>query len=72
MAESGTAVLQEAAALDPSWARIDLNHLICPGDRLCPPVVGEALVFFDTNHLTATFGRTLAPHLGREIEALLP
>lgn len=72
MAKSGTPVLREAAAQDEAWARIDLNHLVCPGEELCPPVIGEALVFFDTNHLTATFARTLAPQLGEELEALLP
>lgn len=50
---------------------IDLTHLICPGEGECAPVVGEAVVFFDSNHLTATFARTLAPQLGEEIAALL-
>lgn len=42
---------------------IDLNDFICPESR-CAPVVGNVLVYRDTNHLTATYAKTLAPALG--------
>ena len=73
--ESGAPALQAAAAsaaADPQWGLVDVNHLVCPGEDACAPVIGEALVLFDTNHFTATFARTLAPELGEQIEALLP
>ncbi|MDO4240563.1 acyltransferase family protein [Micrococcus sp.] len=71
IADSGAPELTAAAGRDPAWDVIDLTHLICPGEGECAPVVGEAVVFFDSNHLTATFARTLAPQLGEEIAALL-
>jgi peptidoglycan/LPS O-acetylase OafA/YrhL len=48
---------------------IDPAPLLCPG-RLCPAVIGNALVYRDDNHFTATFARTLAPWLGRRLPEL--
>lgn len=67
---SGTPDLEAALEQVPEAARIDLNDLICPGER-CAPVIGEALVFSDSNHMTATFARTLAEPLGEEIVKVL-
>ena len=39
---------------------IDVTPEVCP-DRLCRAVTGNALVFRDRAHLTATFARTLSP-----------
>ena len=39
---------------------IDLTAEICPGE-LCRAVIGDALVYRDKSHLTATFARTLTP-----------
>jgi peptidoglycan/LPS O-acetylase OafA/YrhL len=39
---------------------IDLTAEICPGE-LCRAVIGNALVYRDKSHLTATFARTLSP-----------
>ncbi|TLM85740.1 acyltransferase family protein [Pseudarthrobacter sp. NamE5] len=41
---------------------IDLNDFICPAD-LCAPVIGEVLVYRDSDHLTATYVRSLTPRL---------
>lgn len=38
---------------------VNLNSMICPESR-CAPIVGEVLVYRDTNHITATYSETLA------------
>jgi peptidoglycan/LPS O-acetylase OafA/YrhL len=52
-----------AAAAVPGTRLIDLTADICPGG-LCRAVIGNALVYRDKNHLTATFARTLSPEIG--------
>ncbi len=49
-----------AARAAPGAHLIDLTAEICPGD-LCRAVIGNALVYRDKSHLTATFARTLSP-----------
>jgi hypothetical protein len=39
-----------------------MTPAICPDD-LCRAVIGNAITYRGTNHLTATFARTLAPRL---------
>jgi peptidoglycan/LPS O-acetylase OafA/YrhL len=51
--------LEDATGADA----IDLTTWICP-DGTCAPVVGDVIVWRDTNHLTATFAESLAPMLG--------
>jgi peptidoglycan/LPS O-acetylase OafA/YrhL len=41
---------------------VDMTPAICPDD-LCRAVIGNAITYRGTNHLTATFARTLAPRL---------
>src|SRR5690606_30317255 len=41
---------------------IDLNDAICPTD-MCAPVIGNALVYRQGSHLTATYVETLTPRL---------
>lgn len=54
---------QEQAARNLRGVRlVDLNDAICPAAR-CAPVIGGVLVYRDSNHLTATYARTLAPRL---------
>ena len=48
-----------AARAAPGTHLIDITAEICPGD-LCRAVIGNALVYRDKSHLTATFARTLA------------
>ena len=38
---------------------VDLKDLYCP-DGLCSPVIGNIYVYFDDNHITKTYGRTMA------------
>jgi peptidoglycan/LPS O-acetylase OafA/YrhL len=61
-----------AATHTPGAHLIDLTAEICPGD-LCRAVIGNALVYRDKSHLTATYARTLSPWIEaglREAELL--
>jgi peptidoglycan/LPS O-acetylase OafA/YrhL len=49
-----------AAENTPNVHLIDVTAEICPGE-LCRAVIGNALVYRDKAHLTATFARTLSP-----------
>jgi peptidoglycan/LPS O-acetylase OafA/YrhL len=53
-----------AAERAPGSGLIDLTAKICPDD-LCRAVIGNALVYRDKSHLTATYARTLAPAIER-------
>ena len=41
----------------------DLTELFCTAER-CPVIIGNTLVYFDQNHLTAEYSRALAPAIG--------
>jgi peptidoglycan/LPS O-acetylase OafA/YrhL len=56
-----------AAAKSPHANLIDITDEICPAD-LCRAVIGNALVYRDKTHLTATFARTLSPWIGEGIK----
>ncbi|HEU0025088.1 MAG TPA: acyltransferase family protein [Thermoleophilaceae bacterium] len=60
--EQSTAAVDGAEAVDPA-------PVVCPGD-LCPAVMGNALVYRDDNHFTATFAATLAPWLDGQLPHL--
>jgi peptidoglycan/LPS O-acetylase OafA/YrhL len=49
-----------AAESTPGTHLIDVTAEICPSE-LCRAVIGNALVYRDKSHLTATFARTLEP-----------
>jgi hypothetical protein len=48
---------------------IEPAQIICP-KRVCAPVIGRALVFRDTNHLTASFAVTLHGWLENQLPAV--
>jgi hypothetical protein len=52
--------------LPPKVRIVDLSDYFCDV-RLCYPVIGNVLVYRQLDHLTATYARTLAPILKREI-----
>ncbi len=56
-----------AAKASPFAHLIDINDEICPSD-LCRAVIGNALVYRDKSHLTATFARTLSPWIGEGLK----
>lgn len=41
---------------------IDLSGYFCDAER-CPPVAGNVMIYYDTNHVSATYMRTLASDL---------
>ncbi len=57
-----------AARSVPGTALIDPLPEVCPHD-LCRAVIGDAIVFRDRQHLTATFARTLSPFIGAALRA---
>lgn len=59
------------AANDPSTPTpiVDLTDLFCTS--ACHAMIGGVVVYFDDNHLTTTYARSLAPFLGKRIEAAL-
>ncbi|MFC4105279.1 acyltransferase family protein [Micromonospora zhanjiangensis] len=68
---TGAGTAQEAAASALAGVRlVDLNDAICPDIR-CAPVIGGVLVYRDTNHMTATYARTLAPRLDERLQIAL-
>lgn len=46
-----------------AWSTTDLY---CD-EETCPVVIGGVNVYFESNHLTVTYARTLAPYLHREL-----
>ena len=75
--ERATALLPDAASEAATRLRagrgrvIDLTRFFCDELR-CFPVVGGALVYKDTSHMTATFGTSLGPYLASAYRALTP
>lgn len=67
---SATPTLRSAIELAPSVETIDLTDRMCPGPT-CAPVVGDVVLLHDSNHLTATFSRTLGEPLGARVSDLL-
>ncbi|GHJ56257.1 hypothetical protein Nm8I071_55640 [Nonomuraea sp. TT08I-71] len=68
---AGIGPLQVDAAQGLTGIRlVDLNDAICPADR-CAAVIGGVLVYRDTNHLTATYARTLAARLDEQLQMVM-
>ncbi|WP_344118922.1 acyltransferase family protein [Kocuria aegyptia] len=42
---------------------LDLTDAVCPSEKLCPPVVGNALIYRSGSHITDTYVRTMEPFL---------
>ncbi len=69
-----TALLPDPAPLavdqlaSPRFHTIDLTPFFCDPTR-CLPVIGGALVYRDTNHMTTAFATSLAPYLLRAAQA---
>jgi peptidoglycan/LPS O-acetylase OafA/YrhL len=71
-----SALTQDSAAAaatalrSPRVRLVDLTRFFCDA-RFCPPVIGGALVYKDQNHMTETYSASLAPYLGRAVDAIL-
>jgi peptidoglycan/LPS O-acetylase OafA/YrhL len=58
----------EAAREVPRAHVIDLTALYCTA-AVCPPVIGNVLVYRDNGHITATYAATLTPYIERQVVA---
>ena len=60
---------EERATKDVDGVELfDFTPAICDEQRLCHGVIGNALVYRDNDHMTATFSRTLAPWLEQALD----
>ncbi|MCU1606053.1 MAG: acyltransferase 3 [Modestobacter sp.] len=72
--DRATALPEDAATgaqrrVDPAQIRmLDFSDHFCD-DSTCYAVVGGALVYWDANHMSAQFSRTLAPYLLEQVDA---
>lgn len=57
----------QAGRNTPGVRVINPNPMLCPNGNACPVVRGGMLMYRDTYHLTATFARSLAPWLYRQL-----
>ncbi|MEN1925988.1 acyltransferase family protein [Luteimonas qiangzhengi] len=62
--------LKIAAGRFPGVRLLDYSDVLC-GPEVCSPVVGNVLVWRDAHHMTATFSRTLAGELSRDLSPLV-
>jgi peptidoglycan/LPS O-acetylase OafA/YrhL len=63
--------LTQLPGLPETVAALDMTAQICPNDT-CAPIVGNVLLYWDDDHLTRTYVRTLAPALLDELERKAP
>lgn len=49
---------------------VDYTDYICTEDT-CPPVVGNVVAYLDKSHMTATFNKTFAPIIRKDLEKIL-
>ncbi|WP_459957265.1 acyltransferase family protein [Nocardia sp. IFM 10818] len=54
----------------PRVHTLDLNDAVCEPE-VCAVVEGNILIYHDEHHLTASYARSLAPELGRQLQPLL-
>ena len=59
-----------AAQLQPRASVLDFTSALC-GAGVCPAVIGRVIVYRDSNHLTATYVRTMRALMSKQIQALL-
>jgi peptidoglycan/LPS O-acetylase OafA/YrhL len=59
-----------AASRFSSVRIMDFSDELCAGS-VCQPVIGGQVVYRDSNHLTATFARTLSPQLALRLSPLV-
>lgn len=62
--------LEELSARNEDLHTIDLTDRLCT-DTTCPGVIGNIQVYMDLDHVTSTYGETLAPDVEARIMASL-
>jgi peptidoglycan/LPS O-acetylase OafA/YrhL len=55
-----------AENIPPNASFVDLSDYFCT-PTVCPPVIGNVLIYMDDNHVTGTYMETLAPILKRKV-----
>ncbi|WP_433654959.1 acyltransferase family protein [Nocardia sp. CA-128927] len=60
----------EPAAAFPNVFPVDLTDAVCE-TAVCPVSEGNILIYHDEHHLTASYSRSLADELGRQLQPLL-
>jgi peptidoglycan/LPS O-acetylase OafA/YrhL len=58
----------DVAAQYPLLKPLDMTDAVCRKD-MCRAIEGNVLLYHDSHHLSATYVRTMAPELGRQIAA---
>src|SRR5262245_278485 len=66
VARSAQPTQEAAVAGMPEVKLVDLTRWICPTPQ-CAPVIGNVLIYRQGSHITATYVKTLAPRLGKEL-----
>ncbi|WP_104104467.1 acyltransferase family protein [Arthrobacter sp. 08Y14] len=61
--------LEAVEGLDRAHA-VDLTEAICPNE-LCPAVIGGIQIYRDSNHITATYARTMHAQIGTALDRVL-
>jgi peptidoglycan/LPS O-acetylase OafA/YrhL len=54
----------------PGITMVDVTPYLCTA-TICPAVIGTVVAYFDASHLTATYGRSIAPFIEADILAAL-
>jgi hypothetical protein len=57
--------------LPPNVSFLDFSDYFCTED-LCPPAIGNVLIYIDNNHLTATYMTTMSPIVAKAIDSAQP
>ena len=70
LASTGLDAQRAAALRAPGVEVIDLTPWICPVQR-CPVAIGHVVIHRAGDHITATYARTLAPQIARQLDAVL-
>ena len=66
--EDSAAPVQLEALTDSPARAVDVRESICP-EELCPPVIGDVLIYRQGSHLTATYATGITDRLEQAIEA---
>lgn len=53
----------------PRATVIDMNDVICPGRRQCPPVIGNVMVYRDGSHITDQYATSATPQFSARLNA---
>jgi hypothetical protein len=61
--------METAASTYPLMRELSFDDIFCANET-CAPVIGNVVVYRDTNHLTQAFAQSLASALEGKLEAM--